>query len=45
VEQSASSLLALGVSPFGQFVAIPFMTTGAGADLIGGWYGTGTDEG
>ena len=45
VEQSASPLMALTVSPLAQFVAIPFMTTGAGADLIGGWYGTGTDRG
>jgi MFS transporter, DHA3 family, multidrug efflux protein len=45
VEQSASPLMALAVSPLAQFVAIPFMTTGAGVDLIGGWYGTGTDRG
>jgi DHA3 family multidrug efflux protein-like MFS transporter len=45
VEQSASPLMTFVVSPFAQFIAIPFMTTGAGADLIGGWYGTGTDRG
>jgi DHA3 family multidrug efflux protein-like MFS transporter len=45
VEQSASPLMALAVSPFAQFVTIPFMTTGAGVDLLGGWYGTGTDRG
>ena len=26
-------------------IFIPFMTTGAGVELIGGWYGTGTDRG
>ena len=45
VEQSASPLMALAVSPLAQFVAIPFMTTGAGVDLLGDWYGTGTDRG
>jgi DHA3 family multidrug efflux protein-like MFS transporter len=24
---------------------IPFMTVGAGVDLIGGWFGTGADRG
>jgi DHA3 family multidrug efflux protein-like MFS transporter len=28
-----------------QFIFIPFMTTGAGAELIGGWFGTGTGRG
>ena len=45
VEQSASPLMALAVSPLAQFVAIPFMTTGAGVDLIGDWFGTGTARG
>ena len=45
VELAASPLMTLIVSPFAQFVAIPFMTTGAGVDLIGDWYGTGTDRG
>jgi DHA3 family multidrug efflux protein-like MFS transporter len=45
VELAASPLMTLVVSPFAQFVAIPFMTTGAGVDLIGSWYGTGTDRG
>jgi MFS transporter, DHA3 family, multidrug efflux protein len=26
-------------------VVIPFMTNGAGADAIGGWFGTGPDRG
>jgi DHA3 family multidrug efflux protein-like MFS transporter len=45
VELAASPLMTLVVSPFAQFVTIPFMTTGAGVDLIGDWYGTGTDRG
>jgi DHA3 family multidrug efflux protein-like MFS transporter len=45
VELAASPIMTLVVSPFAQFVAIPFMTTGAGVDLIGDWYGTGTARG
>ena len=45
VEQSASPLTAFLISPVAQFVAIPSMTTGAGADLIGGWFGTGPERG
>jgi DHA3 family multidrug efflux protein-like MFS transporter len=45
VEQSASPLTAFLVGPLTQFVAIPFMTTGAGAEAIGGWYGTGPERG
>jgi DHA3 family multidrug efflux protein-like MFS transporter len=45
VEQSASPLTAFLISPVAQFVAIPFMTTGSGADLIGGWFGTGPERG
>jgi DHA3 family multidrug efflux protein-like MFS transporter len=45
VEQSASPLTAILVSPLAEFVTIPLMTTGAGADLVGGWYGTGPDRG
>lgn len=45
VEQAASPLTAFLISPVAQFVAIPFMTTGAGVDLIGGWFGTGPDRG
>lgn len=45
VELAASPLTAFLISPLAQFVAIPFMTTGAGADLIGGWFGTGPERG
>lgn len=45
IEQSASPLMAFLISPLTQFVFIPFMTTGVGADLVGSWYGTGPDRG
>jgi DHA3 family multidrug efflux protein-like MFS transporter len=45
VEMAASPLTAFLISPVAQFVAIPFMTTGAGVQLIGGWFGTGPDRG
>lgn len=45
VEQAASPLTAFAIGPITQFIFIPFMTTGAGADLIGGWFGTGSDRG
>ncbi len=45
VEMSAAPLTAFLISPVAQFWAIPFMTTGAGADLIGGWFGTGPERG
>ena len=46
VEQAASPLTAVLVSPLAQFVTIPLMSSGgAGADLVGGWYGTGPDRG
>lgn len=45
VEQSAAPLTAFLIGPLTQFVAIPFMTTGAGADAIGDWYGTGPERG
>ena len=45
VEQAASPLTAFLISPIAQFVVIPFMTTGAGAELIGAWFGTGPDRG
>lgn len=45
VEQAASPLTAFLISPVAQFVAIPFMTTGAGVELIGGWFGAGPERG
>lgn len=45
VEQSASPLTAFLIGPLTQFVVIPFMTDGAGANAIGSWFGTGPDRG
>ncbi|TNC64902.1 MFS transporter [Rubellimicrobium roseum] len=45
VEQSASPVTAFLIGPLTQFIVIPFMTDGAGADAIGGWFGTGPDRG
>jgi len=45
VEQAASPLTAFLIAPLAQFVFIPLMTDGWGADLIGGWYGTGPERG
>lgn len=45
VEQAASPLTAFMIGPLTQFYFIPLMTDGAGADLIGGWFGTGPARG
>jgi MFS transporter, DHA3 family, multidrug efflux protein len=45
IEQAASPVTAFVIGPIAQFIFIPFMTTGAGVTLIGGWFGTGTDRG
>jgi len=45
VEQAASPLTAFLIGPVTQLAFIPFMTDGAGADTIGGWFGTGADRG
>lgn len=45
IEQAASPLTAFAIGPIAQFIFIPFMTTGAGVDIIGTWFGTGTDRG
>jgi MFS transporter, DHA3 family, multidrug efflux protein len=45
VEQAASPVTAFVIGPIAQLIFIPFMTTGAGVDLIGPWFGTGTDRG
>jgi DHA3 family multidrug efflux protein-like MFS transporter len=45
VEMAASPLTAFLIGPLTEFVVIPFMTDGAGADAIGGWFGTGPARG
>ncbi len=45
VEQAASPITAFLIGPIAQLIFIPFMTTGAGVDMIGSWFGTGTDRG
>lgn len=45
VEQAASPLTAFLIGPLTQFVFIPFMTDGAGADAVGDWFGRGEDRG
>ena len=45
VEQAASPLTAFLIGPIAQFIFIPFMTTGVGVDMIGGWFGVGTGRG
>lgn len=45
VEQAASPITAFMIGPIAQFIFIPFMTTGAGVDLIGDWFGVGTGRG
>jgi DHA3 family multidrug efflux protein-like MFS transporter len=45
VELAASPLTAFLIGPLTQLIFIPFMTTGAGVETIGGWFGTGPDRG
>lgn len=45
IEQAASPLTAFLIGPLTQLVVIPFMTDGAGAAAIGGWFGTGPARG
>ena len=45
VEQAASPITAFAIGPIAQFIFIPFMTTGAGEELIGDWFGTGPARG
>lgn len=44
-ENAASPLTAFLMAPLAEAVFMPFMTDGAGADWIGGWYGTGPERG
>jgi MFS transporter, DHA3 family, multidrug efflux protein len=45
VEMAASPLTTFFIGPIAQLIFIPYMTTGEGVDLIGGWFGTGADRG
>jgi MFS transporter, DHA3 family, multidrug efflux protein len=45
VELAASPLTAFLIAPLTQFIVIPFMTTGSGADAIGDWFGRGPERG
>ncbi len=45
VEQAASPLTAFLIAPLTQFIFVPLMTNGAGADMIGDWYGRGAERG
>jgi DHA3 family multidrug efflux protein-like MFS transporter len=45
VEMAASPLMAFLIGPLTQFFFIPLMTDGAGARLIGSWFGTGPGRG
>jgi DHA3 family multidrug efflux protein-like MFS transporter len=45
VEQAASPITAFLIGPVAQLIFIPFMTTGAGVDILGPWFGIGTDRG
>lgn len=45
LEQAASPITAFLIGPIAQFIFIPFMTTGRGVELIGGWYGVGDGRG
>lgn len=45
IESAATPITAFLIGPIAQFVFIPFMTTGKGVELIGGWFGTGDARG
>lgn len=45
IEQSVSPFVAFLIGPIAEFVFIPFMTTGVGVSLIGGWFGVGVGRG
>jgi DHA3 family multidrug efflux protein-like MFS transporter len=45
IETAASPVTAFLIGPIAQAWVIPFMTDGAGADAIGGWFGTGPERG
>ena len=45
VEMAASPLTTFFIGPIAELIFIPFMTTGAGVELIGDWFGTGSSRG
>jgi DHA3 family multidrug efflux protein-like MFS transporter len=45
IEMAASPLTTFFIGPIAELIFIPFMTTGAGVNLIGSWFGTGADRG
>jgi DHA3 family multidrug efflux protein-like MFS transporter len=45
IEQAASPITAFVIGPVAQFIFIPYMTDGSGAQLIGEWFGTGPSRG
>lgn len=45
LEQAATPFTAFLIGPLTQWFFIPLMTDGAGADLIGSWFGTGPSRG
>ncbi len=45
IESAATPVTTFLIGPIAAFIAIPFMTTGAGVELIGDWFGTGADRG
>lgn len=45
VESAASPLTAFLIAPLTQFLFVPFMTDGSGADAIGDWFGRGPERG
>jgi len=45
VESAATPITAFLIGPIATFIFIPFMTTGAGVDSIGDWFGVGQERG
>ena len=45
IKQAASPITTFAIGPVAELAFIPFMTTGAGMTLLGGWFGTGPDRG
>jgi MFS transporter, DHA3 family, multidrug efflux protein len=45
IEQAATPITAFLIGPIAELVFIPYMTTGAGVELLGAWFGTGKDRG